>query len=117
YAILCMSHKQKGRTMHATIEVRALRKSYGSAVVLDDLDLTVPGGIYALLGANGAGKTTLVSILTTLIRPDGGSASIGGVPLSRGRLVRRLVSATGQFAAVDELPTATENLVLIGKLL
>jgi ABC-2 type transport system ATP-binding protein len=103
--------------MTSAIEVRDLSKSYGSAVVLSGLDLTVPSGIYSLLGPNGAGKTTLVNILTTLVKPDGGTASICGVPLSDRRCVRQQISVTGQFAAVDTLLTPTENLTLIGRLL
>ncbi|WP_156252221.1 ABC transporter ATP-binding protein [Pseudactinotalea terrae] len=103
--------------MASAIEVDALRKSYGSAVVLSDLTLTVPSGIYSLLGPNGAGKTTLVNILTTLVKPDGGTASICGVPLTDRRCVRQQISVTGQFAAVDALLTPAENLVLIGRLL
>lgn len=103
--------------MTSAIEVDALRKSYGSAVVLSDLTLTVPSGIYSLLGPNGAGKTTLVNILTTLVKPDGGTASICGVPLTDRRCVRQQISVTGQFAAVDALLTPAENLVLIGRLL
>jgi len=103
--------------MAPAIEVSHLHKSYGSSVVLDDLSLTVTGGIYSLLGPNGAGKTTLVNILTTLLRPDAGSIHICGVPVSRHRQVQQLVSVTGQFAAVDTLLTTSENLVLIGRLL
>src|SRR5690606_29860223 len=95
----------------------SIRKSYASAVVLDGVSLTVPSGVYALLGPNGAGKTTFVNVLTTLLRPDGGTARICGVPLSQRRTVRRLISVTGQFAAVDELLTVTENLVVVARLL
>ena len=103
--------------MEPAIEVRGLRKRYGSAVVLDELDLTVHEGIYSLLGPNGAGKTTLINVLTTLLRPDGGTARICGVPLADRRRVRRQISVTGQFAAVDALLTPRENLVMIGRLL
>lgn len=103
--------------MEPAIDVVGLRKSYGTGMVLHDLDLRVPGGIYALLGPNGAGKTTLVHILTTLIRADGGTASVLGVPVSDRRRLRRLIGVTGQFAAVDELLTPVENLTLVGRLL
>ncbi|GAB2973359.1 ABC transporter ATP-binding protein [Actinotalea caeni] len=103
--------------MTPAIEVDSIRKSYASAVVLDGVSLTVPSGVYALLGPNGAGKTTFVNVLTTLLRPDGGTARICGVPLSQRRTVRRLISVTGQFAAVDELLTVTENLVVVARLL
>ncbi len=103
--------------MTPAIEVDSIRKSYASAVVLDGVSLTVPSGVYALLGPNGAGKTTFVNVLATLLRPDGGTARICGVPLSQRRTVRRLISVTGQFAAVDELLTVTENLVVVARLL
>ena len=103
--------------MTPAIEVDSIRKSYASAVVLDGVSLTVPSGVYALLGPNGAGKTTFVNVLTTLLRPDGGTARICGVPLSQRRTVRRLISVTGQFGAVDELLTVTENLVVVARLL
>ncbi len=103
--------------MTPAIEVDSIRKSYASAVVLDGVSLTVPSGVYALLGPNGAGKTTFVNVLTTLLRPDGGTARICGVPLSQRRTVRRLISVTGQLAAVDELLTVTENLVVVARLL
>jgi len=103
--------------MTPAIEVDSIRKSYASAVVLDGVSLTVPSGVYALLGPNGAGKTTFVNVLTTLLRPDGGTARICGVPLSQRRTVHRLISVTGQFAAVDELLTVTENLVVVARLL
>lgn len=103
--------------MTPAIEVDSIRKSYASAVVLDGVSLTVPSGVYALLGPNGAGKTTFVNVLTTLLRPDGGTARICGVPLPQRRTVRRLISVTGQLAAVDELLTVTENLVVVARLL
>ncbi|MEV6822671.1 ATP-binding cassette domain-containing protein [Nocardiopsis dassonvillei] len=104
-----------------TTSVRAegLRKSYGDVTVLDGVDLEVPrGGVLALLGPNGAGKTTLVNILTTLIRPDVGTATVLGLDVVRqARLVRRRISVTGQQATVDEELTARENLVMIARLL
>ena len=100
------------------IETRGLRKSYGDHVVLDGVDLDVAAGtIFALLGSNGAGKTTVVKILTTLLKPDGGSARVNGFDvLSQPAQVRESFSLTGQFAAVDEILTGRENLVMIAKL-
>ncbi|MDR7277359.1 ABC transporter ATP-binding protein [Catenuloplanes atrovinosus] len=100
------------------IKVSGLRKSYGKLDVLKGVDLAVaPGSIFALLGSNGAGKTTVVRILATLLRADGGRASVHGFDVASepGR-VRRSVSLTGQFAAVDEILTGRENLIMIGKL-
>ncbi len=101
------------------IAVSGLRKRYGDHLVLDGVDLTVPtGGIFALLGPNGAGKTTLINILTTLVRPDGGTAHVLGHDVARRpRQVRRTISATGQYASVDEMLTGRENLVMIARLL
>ncbi len=100
------------------IEARGLRKSFGKVVVLDGVDLTVPAGtVLALLGSNGAGKTTVVRILSTLLKPDDGTASVGGFDvLSQPAGVRQSISLTGQFAAVDEMLTGRENLVMIAKL-
>ncbi|MDR3202308.1 MAG: ATP-binding cassette domain-containing protein [Bifidobacteriaceae bacterium] len=102
----------------AAIAVRALRKQYGTKVVLDDVTLDVaPGSITALLGPNGAGKTTLVNICATLLPADGGSVTIGGHSVSRAPdAVRRLIGLTGQFAAVDPLLTGRQNLELMGRL-
>jgi ABC-2 type transport system ATP-binding protein len=100
------------------IEVRGLHVRYGDQAVLRDVDLTVrPGIVYALLGPNGAGKTTLVNVLSTLVRPHSGSARVGGFDVVReAGSVRASISTTGQFAAVDELLTARENLVLMARL-
>ncbi|WP_433675885.1 ABC transporter ATP-binding protein [Microbacterium gorillae] len=104
--------------MTAIIEVRQLRKSFGERTVLDKLNLEINGGIFALLGPNGAGKTTLVSILTTLLRPDAGTARICGHDVVReAAQVRRMIGATGQYASVDDQLTARENLGMIGRLL
>ncbi|MBD8078982.1 ATP-binding cassette domain-containing protein [Cellulosimicrobium arenosum] len=100
------------------IAVQGLEKSYGAHHVLRGVDLTVRHGeIYALLGQNGAGKTTAVNILTTLVRPDAGTARIGGadVTTDAGR-VRELIALTGQYAAVDEFQTGAENLVMMADL-
>jgi ABC-2 type transport system ATP-binding protein len=103
----------------ASVRAEGLRKSYGDVTVLDGVDLEVPrGGVLALLGPNGAGKTTLVNILTTLIRPDAGTATVLGLDVVRqARLVRRRISVTGQQATVDEELTARENLVMVARLL
>ncbi len=100
------------------IEARGLRKTYDGRDVLAGVDLDVPaGGVLALLGPNGAGKTTAVHILATLLRPDGGSARVGGHDVVRERsVVRRLIGLTGQAAAVDDLQTGRENLVTVARL-
>ncbi|MCA0157867.1 ATP-binding cassette domain-containing protein [Tsukamurella sp. M9C] len=105
-------------TTTAAIEVRGIEKSYGDLPVLRGVDFAVvPGSIFALLGANGAGKTTLVSILSTLLRPDAGSAVVHGYDVtSEAQQVRESISLTGQFAAVDEILTGRENLVLVARL-
>ncbi len=100
------------------IEASGLVKRYGDVVALDGLDLSVrEGSIVALLGPNGAGKTTAVSILTTLIEPDEGSASVAGIDvLTDPAEVRKLIGLSGQYAAVDEHLTGFENLDMIGRL-
>ncbi|MCU1418059.1 MAG: transporter [Schumannella sp.] len=101
-----------------SIEVHGLRKSYGKKVVLDGIDLTVDAGtVTALLGPNGAGKTTTVHILSTLVRPDGGTASVNGCDVVRDPDgVRAVIGLTGQFSAVDGLLTGEENLLLMARL-
>jgi ABC-2 type transport system ATP-binding protein len=101
------------------IEARGLRKCYGTAIAVDGIDLTVRRGeIFGLLGPNGAGKTTTIRMLTTLIRPDGGSARVLGHDLvTEADAVRAKVGVTGQFASVDEDLTGIENLVLFARLL
>ncbi|TYP74058.1 ATP-binding cassette domain-containing protein [Paenibacillus methanolicus] len=100
------------------IEIRNLHKSFGSHPVLKGLDLDVPAGsIFALLGPNGAGKTTLIHILATLVIPDQGTARVAGSDtVSQKNDVKRAISLTGQFAAVDDMLTGEENLVMIGRL-
>src|SRR5262245_2955277 len=102
----------------AVVEVRGLRKAYGTATVLDGVDLTVAeGSVLALLGPNGAGKTTTVRILATLLRPDAGTARIAGHDVvAAPAAVRPLISLTGQYAAVDGQQTGRENLVMLGQL-
>jgi ABC-2 type transport system ATP-binding protein len=100
------------------IEVKGLRKSFGSTVVLDGIDFIVErGAVFSLLGPNGAGKTTVINILTTLLDADGGVAMVNGFDVAKhGAEVRESISLTGQFAAIDHLLTGRENLVLIGGL-
>ncbi|MGE3193820.1 MAG: ATP-binding cassette domain-containing protein [Microbacteriaceae bacterium] len=100
------------------IKVNDLRKSYGKKTVLDGVDLTVPAGsVFALLGPNGAGKTTIVNILSTLVRPDGGTAEVAGHDVVRGAdAVRGQIGLTGQFAAVDGILNGDENLMLMARL-
>jgi len=100
------------------IEIAGLTKSYGDHAVLRGVDLCVPSGsIYALLGSNGAGKTTAVRILSTLLKADGGSATVQGHDVAtQAAQVRESISLTGQFAAVDEVLTGRENLELIAEL-
>jgi ABC-2 type transport system ATP-binding protein len=101
------------------IEAIALKKSYGAVQVLGGVDLQVaPGSVFSLLGPNGAGKTTTVRILSTLIRPDSGRARVAGFDVvTDQRRVRRSISLTGQYAAVDEPQTGEENLRMMGRLL
>ncbi|MGW1013404.1 ATP-binding cassette domain-containing protein [Streptomyces termitum] len=98
--------------MPPAIETTGLSKSYGTVRVLDALDLRVETGtVFALLGPNGAGKTTTVRILATLTAPDGGHARVAGHDVvTERRAVRRAISLTGQYAAVDETLTGAENL-------
>jgi ABC-2 type transport system ATP-binding protein len=100
------------------IEVRNLQKGYKGVPVLHDVSFTVKRGtVFALLGANGSGKTTTINILTTLTKADGGTASVAGFDVAtQPSKVREQISLTGQFAAVDYVLTARENLVLIGEL-
>jgi ABC-2 type transport system ATP-binding protein len=100
------------------ITIRGLRKSYGTDLVLDGIDLTVAGGtVFALLGPNGAGKTTMVEILSTLLPADAGEVTIGGYDLVRqAGGIRRLIGVTGQYSAVDDLFTGEENLLLMADL-
>lgn len=102
----------------AAIRVAGVEKSFGDLHALRGVDLAVRrGSIFALLGSNGAGKTTLVRILSTLVQADAGSASVDGRDVaSDAAAVRASISLTGQFAAVDEVLTGRENLVLVARL-
>jgi ABC-2 type transport system ATP-binding protein len=102
----------------SAIAVRGVRKAFGSVQALAGVDLDVARGtVVALLGPNGAGKTTLVRVLTTLLRPDAGTARVLGCDVVRdaGRL-RQLIGLAGQYAAIDENLTGLENLTMVGRL-
>ncbi|HEY0948720.1 ABC transporter ATP-binding protein [Nocardioides sp.] len=105
-------------TAPPAIAVAGLTKSYGDTVVLRGVDLDVARGtIFALLGSNGAGKTTTVRILATLLAPDAGTVVVDGTDVrDEPARVRESISLTGQFAAVDEILTGRENLVLVARL-
>ncbi|MEV4065874.1 ABC transporter ATP-binding protein [Nonomuraea dietziae] len=100
------------------IQVQGLEKSYKELQVLRGVDFDVArGSIFALLGSNGAGKTTVVKILSTLLKADAGTASVHGFDVATHPAeVRESISLTGQFAAVDELLSGRENLVLVARL-
>ncbi len=100
------------------IRVHGLEKSYKDLHVLRGVDFDVArGSIFALLGSNGAGKTTIVKILSTLLRPDAGTATVNGFDIATHAAdVREAISLTGQFAAVDEILSGRENLVLVARL-
>ncbi|WP_432840835.1 ATP-binding cassette domain-containing protein [Dactylosporangium sp. CA-092794] len=105
-------------TQTSAVSVTGLRKSYGTQVVLDGVDLDVAAGtVFALLGPNGAGKTTTVRILSTLCRADAGRIRVAGHdPVREAAAVRRAIGVTGQFSAVDKLLTGEENLRLMADL-
>lgn len=98
--------------------MRGISKSFGSKLVLDNIDLSIAeGSIYALLGPNGAGKTTLIRILTTLLKPTSGQAFVLGADVAtQAKVVRAQIGLAGQFAAVDGHLTGRENLVMVGRL-
>ena len=102
----------------SAIRVQGIRKSFKDVPVLTGVDFDVAAGsIFALLGSNGAGKTTMVRILCTLLKADAGTASVAGFDVAtRAGDVRESISLTGQFAAVDDVLTGRENLVLVAKL-
>jgi ABC-2 type transport system ATP-binding protein len=104
--------------MPYTVNANGITKSFGSHLVLDRVDLAIQQGtVFALLGPNGAGKTTMVRILATLVRPDAGTAVIAGHDLLTDPVgVKRSISLTGQFAAVDDVLSGGENLEMMAQL-
>ena len=100
------------------IQVKGLQKSYQQLHVLKGVDFEAEkGSIFALLGSNGAGKTTIIKILTTLLKQDSGTACVNGFDVAaKPDYVRQSISLTGQFAAVDEILTGRENLIMIARL-
>jgi ABC-2 type transport system ATP-binding protein len=109
-------HLQEGRA--PAVAVRGLVKAYGSVQALAGVDLEVPHGtVLGLLGPNGAGKTTIIRILTTLLKPDAGSAQVDGLDVVRDAAkLRERIGLAGQYAAVDENLTGLENLTMVGRL-
>ena len=101
-----------------SIQSKGLQKSYKQLHVLKGVDFEVEkGSIFALLGSNGAGKTTIIKILTTLLKQDSGTVTVNGFDVTaEPEDVRQSISLTGQFAAVDEILTGRENLVMIARL-
>ncbi|UGT57990.1 ATP-binding cassette domain-containing protein [Nocardia asteroides] len=106
-------------TSALAVEANDLVKVFGKQRAVDGVSLAVPrGSVYGVLGPNGAGKTTTIKMLATLLRPDGGSARIfANDVVERPNAVRSLLGVTGQYASVDEMLTATENLIIFGRLL
>ncbi len=102
----------------AAVTVRGLVKSYGDVKALVGVDLDVSHGtVLGLLGPNGAGKTTIIRILTTLLRPDAGSARVAGLDVvADAAKLRERIGLAGQYAAVDENLTGLENLTMVGRL-
>ena len=113
-----MSNRTTLQNRGPAIRVQGMEKSYKDLHVLRGVDFEIaPGSIFALLGSNGAGKTTMIRILSTLLRPDAGTATVDGFDVTGDPVrVRESISLTGQFAAVDEILTGRENLVLVAKL-
>ena len=104
---------------NAAIEAEGLVRTFGKVRALDGIDMVArEGSVFGLLGPNGAGKTTAIRVLSTLLLPDSGRASVGGYDVVRQpEEVRRLIGLTGQYAAVDELLSGHENLYMLGRLL
>lgn len=104
--------------MENSIQVKGMQKSYKQLHVLNGVEFEVEkGSIFALLGSNGAGKTTIIKILSTLLKQDSGTATVNGFDVALNPdNVRQSISLTGQFAAVDEILTGRENVIMIAKL-
>ena len=100
------------------ITATGITKSFGDVRALDGVDLSIePGTVYGLLGPNGAGKTTMVRVLTTLLRPDSGTATVAGYDVvADAEALRTTIGLAGQYAAVDEILTGRENLEMVGRL-
>ncbi|MFE2725601.1 ATP-binding cassette domain-containing protein [Kitasatospora sp. NPDC059327] len=116
---IAIAPNDRGPAEGNAVEVRGIVKHYGATKALDGVDLTVrEGTVLGVLGPNGAGKTTLVRVLSTLIKPDAGTAFVGGYDVLRQpKQLRRTIGLTGQYASVDEMLSGYENLYLIGRLL
>ena len=100
------------------IQIKGIEKAYKNVKVLKGVNLEVAqGGIFALLGSNGSGKTTTIRIMTTLLKADAGHVVINGFDIEKSpKSIRGSISLTGQFAAIDEILTGRENLIMIAKL-
>src|SRR6266511_3679739 len=110
--------RERGISMtNSAIEAEGLGKAFGKVRALDGIDMVArEGTVFGLLGPNGAGKTTAIRVLSTLLRPDSGRASVGGYDVVREpSKVRSLIGLTGQYAAVDELLSGQENLFMLGR--
>jgi ABC-2 type transport system ATP-binding protein len=107
------------QTIDLAVEAKDLIKNFGDNRAVDGVNLKVPtGSIYGVLGPNGAGKTTTISMLATLLKPDGGEAKIFGHDIvQEPQIIRQLIGVTGQYASVDETLSATENLNIFARLL
>ena len=105
--------------MNYAVDAAGLVKRYGTTAALDDVSFVArTGAVLGMLGPNGAGKTTAVRVLATLLRPDAGRASVAGFDvLTQAHQVRLRIALAGQYAAVDESLTGTENLLMLGRLL
>ncbi|MFE4973027.1 ATP-binding cassette domain-containing protein [Kitasatospora sp. NPDC056651] len=116
---IATARNDRATTSANAVEVQGIVKHFGETKALDGVDLTVrEGTVLGVLGPNGAGKTTLVRILSTLIKPDAGTAYVGGYDVLRQpKQLRRVIGLTGQYASVDALLSGYENLYLIGRLL